>query len=76
VTIFNNEKAWAKLKEAIEIAEKCDPDDCECEKCPIGKPMELMAHDAGVKVVASVCSMLSCLQDVCFEPKEYQYKND
>ena len=57
-------------------AEKCDPTDCDCEERSIGLPMELLAHDAGVKVVATVCSMISCLKDVCFQPKEYQYKKD
>lgn len=74
--VYDDKKAWAKLKEAMKIAEECDPADCDCEKCPIGKPMELMAHDAGVKVVANVCAMISCLKDVCFEPKEYKYKPD
>jgi len=74
--VYDDQKAWVKLKEAIEISEKCDPADCDCDECPIAKPMELVAHDAGVKVVASVCSMLTCLKDVCFEPKEYRYKSD
>ena len=74
--VFDDKKAWAKLKEAMATAEKCDPTDCDCAKCPIGKPMELLAHDAGVKVVASFCSMISCLKDVCFKPKEYKYKRD
>jgi hypothetical protein len=69
-------KSWGKLKEAMKVAEKCDATDCDCDKCLIGKPMQLFAHDAGVKVVASVCSMISCLRDVCLEPKEYRYKKD
>lgn len=76
MVVYDNKKAVAKLKEAIKISEECDPTDCDCEKCPIGKPMELLAHDSGVKVVSSVCSMISCLKDVCFEPKEYKYKAD
>ena len=73
---YDDEKALAKLKEAIKINEECDPDDCDCDECPIGKPMELVAHDSGVKVVASVCSMIITLKQVCFEPKEYTYRSD
>jgi len=76
VSFYDDEKALAKLREAIKINEECDPADCDCEKCPIGKPMELIAHDSGVKVVASVCSMITALKDVCFGPKEYGYKRD
>ncbi|KKM63375.1 hypothetical protein LCGC14_1512130 [marine sediment metagenome] len=76
MTVYDDKKAWAKLKEAMKVGEDCDPADGDCEECPIGKPMELIAHDAGVKVVASVCSMISALKDVCFEPKEYKYKTD
>lgn len=76
MAIYDDEKAWAKLDEAIKVSKGCDPADCDCEECPIGKPMELIAHDSGVKVVASVCSMLSALKDVVFEPKEYKYKPD
>ncbi len=76
MAIYDDEKATAKLKEAIEISEECDPADCDCDECPIGKPMQLIATDSGVKIVASVCSMISALKDVCFEPKEYQYKAD
>lgn len=74
--VYDDERAWAKLQEAIKIGQECDPADCDCDECPISKPMELVAHDAGVKVVASVCSMLSCLKDVCDEPKEFTYKRD
>lgn len=74
--IYDDKKAWQELQKAISVAQRCDPEDCDCEKCFIGKPMELVAHDAGVKVVASVCSMLSCLRNICFEPKEYQYRKD
>jgi len=73
---YDDEKAKKKLQAAVEIALKCDPMVCDCEKCPIGKPMELVAHDSGVKIVASICSMLSALKEVCFEPKEYRYKRD
>ena len=76
MAIYDEEKATAKLKEAIKISDECDPEDCDCDECPIGKPMELIAHDSGVKIVASVCSMISALKDVCFEPKEYKYKSD
>jgi len=74
--VYDNEKAWANLKEAMKVQEECDPAECDCEECPIGKPMELTAHDAGMEVVASVCSMILALLDVCFEPKEYRYKSD
>ncbi len=74
--IYDEKKARAKLKEAIKVSETCDPADCDCNECPIGKPMELIAHDSGVKLVASVCSMISALKDVCLEPKEYHYKKD
>lgn len=73
---WDDTKAWKKLDEAIKIAKECDPTDCDCDECPIGKPMELLAHDAGVKVVANVCAMISCLRDACYEPKEYEYKRD
>lgn len=73
---MGNKKADNKLREAIEIESKCDPTDCDCDTCPIGKPMELVAHDSGVKIVASVCSMISTLKDVCLEPKEYKYTPD
>ena len=76
MAIYDEEKAKAKLQEAIKINDECDPEDCDCDECPIGKPMELIAHDSGVKIVASVCSMISALKDVCFEPKEYKYKSD
>jgi len=76
MAVWDKKKAWQKFYEAVKIAEECDPTDCDCEKCPIGKPMELVSHQAGVKVVASVCAMISCLRDVCFEPKEYKYKPD
>jgi len=68
------DKGLAKLREALEISEKCDPTDCDCETCPIGKDMELVAHDSGVKIVATVCSMIQALEDVCLEPKEFKYK--
>ena len=73
---YDEKKAIAKLKEAIEVSEKCDPTECDCDDCPIGKPMELVAHDSGVKIVASVCSMLLVLKEVCLDPKEYHYKKD
>lgn len=73
---FDKKEAIAKLREAISIREKCEPEYCECDKCSINEPMEFIAHDSGVKIVASACAMLSALEDVCFEPKEYQYKND
>jgi len=76
MSIYDDEKAWAALKEAMKTLEECDPGDCDCDECPIGKPMELLAHDSGVKVVASVCSMITALKDVCFEPKEFNYKRD
>lgn len=76
MAIYDDEKATAKLREAIKISEECDPVDCDCDKCLIGKPMELIAHDSGMKVVASVCSVISALKDICFEPKEYTYKAD
>lgn len=76
MAVYDDEKAWAKLDEAIKVSKECDPNDCDCDKCPIGKPMELIAHDSGVKVVASVCSMLSALKDIVFEPKEYKYTPD
>ncbi|GAH04213.1 unnamed protein product, partial [marine sediment metagenome] len=68
--------ALVELRKAIKISEDCDPADCDCEECPIGKPMQLIAHGSGMKVVASVCSMISALKDVCLEPKEYRYKSD
>lgn len=68
------EKELAKLREALEIHEKCDPTDCDCDTCPIGKDMELVAHDSGVKIVATVCSMLLALREICLEPKEFKYK--
>lgn len=74
MAIYDEKKARAKLQEALKISDECDPADCDCDECPIGKPMEMVAHDAGVKVVASVCGMISALKDVCFEPKEYKYK--
>ena len=73
---YNEKEAMAKLKKAVEVWEDCDPADCDCEECPIGKPMEMTAHDAGVKVVASVCSMISALQDVCLKPDAHEYKWD
>ena len=76
MAIYDEEKARAKLQEAIKISDDCDPDDCDCDECPIGKPMELIAHDSGVKVVATVCSMLQALKDIVLEPKEYKYKED
>ena len=74
--MYDDKKARAKLREALSIRDKCDPANCDCDKCPIGKPMELVAHDSGVKIVSSVCSMLSALREVCCEPKEYIYKRD
>lgn len=76
MAIWDEKEARAKLHEALKISDECDPADCDCDTCPIGKPMELVAHDAGVKVVASVCSIIIALKDVCFEPKEYKYKPD
>jgi len=72
VAIYDEKKAWSRLREAMKVAEDCDPTDCDCDMCPIGKPMELVVHDAGVKIVAPVCSMISMLREVCFEPKEYK----
>lgn len=74
--VYDDQKALEKLREAIKVLEDCDPADCECDTCPISNPMELVAHDSGVKLVASVCSMLGALKDICFEPKEYTYKKD
>lgn len=74
--MYNDEEAFKRLREAIDVMEKCDPAECDCEECPIGKPMELLAHDAGVKLVASTCSFISMLKDICEEPKEFVYKPD
>ena len=74
--MYDDKKAKKKLTEAIELRLKCDPTDCDCDTCPISNPMELVAHDSGVNIVASVCSMISALGDVCYEPKEYKYKED
>lgn len=71
---YDDKVAWEKFKEAIKVQEECDPLDCDCDECPISKPMELIADDSGVKIVASVCSMIITLKDVCFEPKVYAYK--
>ena len=67
-----------KLREAMKTYNDCTDltKMLDCEKCPIGKPMEFVAHDAGVKVVASVCSMIIALEDVLDKPKEYHYKPD
>lgn len=74
--VYDDKKAWEKLKEAMKTAEECDPTGDDCGKCSISKPMEMVAHDSGVKVVASVCSMVSALKDVCYEPNKYKYRED
>lgn len=52
------------LKEAFDIHEKCDPDDCDCETCPIGKGTEWEVSDGGVVLKGTICSMLLLTKDM------------
>lgn len=65
----------SKLMEALQLKEKCDPADCECETCPIGKKMALTGHDAGVDIVFTVCGMLGALEDVVADPVGFKEKD-
>jgi hypothetical protein len=58
------------LKEAIDIHEKCDPDDCDCETCPIGKDIEWEVSDGGVVLKGSICSMLLLTKDMLEEAEK------
>lgn len=58
------------LKEAFDIHEKCDPDDCDCEKCPIGKEISWEVTDGGVSIKASICSMILFLGDMLEEAEK------
>ena len=58
-----------KIEEAIKIHSKCDAEECDCEKCPIGKEISWDVTDGGVSIKASVCSMILFLGDM-LEQKE------
>jgi len=51
------------LEEAIRIKEKCDPTDCDCDTCPIGKQIEYDIADPGVWLKSTVCGMLLLVED-------------
>jgi len=73
--MYDESLARRRLKEAIETQNKCsDEDNFECKGCPIHKKLVMMDNDPNMKVVSSVCSVLSTLKDMLVDPTEY--KND
>lgn len=66
---------YQKLKEAIDILENCDPADCDCDNCPIGKKVALDAHDASIHIVSTVCGLLQAVHD-CYTDEDFLYKSD
>lgn len=64
------------IDEALKIKGDCDPTDCDCDTCPIGKKMGLEAHGAGVDVVFTVCGMLSAIQDCLEDEATWRYREE
>jgi len=58
------------IQEALEIKEKCDPVDCDCANCPIGKLLEYEIADPGVWIKSTVCGLLLWLEDIIGEQKQ------
>jgi len=52
------------FEEALKIHQECDPDDCDCDTCPIGKDIEWEVSDGGVHLKAAICSMLLLTKDM------------
>jgi len=52
-----------KLQEAIKIKQKCDPTDCDCDTCPIGKQVEADIADPGVYIRSTICGLLLWIED-------------
>lgn len=55
------------IQEAVTMQDVCNPDDCDCETCPIGKNVKWEITDGGVDLVASICSMILFLKDMLEE---------
>lgn len=72
--MYDDERAKKKLKEAMQLQFDCDPADCDCDACPVGKPMELVSGDSGVAVVATICGVISALKDIVEEPEVHRRK--
>lgn len=51
-------------EEAMAIHRNCDADDCDCEKCPIGKEVLWDVTEGGVYIQATICSMILFLGDI------------
>jgi len=58
------------IQEALEIKEKCDPADCDCDNCPIGKTVEYFIADPGVSIKSTVCGFLLWLEDIIEESEK------
>ena len=51
------------LVEAVKVKEECDPLNCDCDSCPIGKTVEYDIADSGVWLKSTICGMLLFVED-------------
>lgn len=58
------------IQEALEIKEECDPEDCNCDNCPIGKLLEYDIADPGVRIKSTICGLLLWVEDIIDAQKQ------
>ena len=51
------------INRAVKIKKACDPRDCDCDNCPIGKPVEFDVADSGVWIRSTICGLLLWIED-------------
>lgn len=64
------------LEDAVRTKRACDPLDCDCDTCPIGKKMAFDAHDAGVDIVFTVCGVLAGIDDCLEDEDTFLYRHE